>query len=87
MFSGADIIMKGAPEKEFWEKQQSVPTFIEFIKRVTRHGDVVLEPSLGTRTTGVADVNLKRRFIGSEIKGTRFLVAKKRVSEELEKNN
>lgn len=64
VFSGTDIIMKGAPEKEFWEQQQSVPTFEELIKRVTKPGDVVLDPFLGTGTTGVAAVKLKRKFIG-----------------------
>jgi DNA modification methylase len=79
--------MKGAPEKEFWEQQQSVATFEELIKRVTKPRDVVLDPFLGIGTTGVAAVGLKRRFIGSKINDTWFLVAKKRIAEALEKDN
>ena len=56
---------------------------MELIKRVTKPGDTVLDPFLGTGTTGVAAVGLKRKFIGSEIDNTRFLVAKKRIAEAI----
>ncbi len=43
--------------------------------------DVVLDPFLGSGTTGVASVNLNRRFIGIEKDASYYEIAKKRITE------
>jgi site-specific DNA-methyltransferase (adenine-specific) len=44
-------------------------------------GDVILDPFMGSGTTGVACKNLKRDFIGIELDKDYFKIAKKRIEE------
>lgn len=43
-------------------------------------GDVVLDPFMGSGTTGVAAANMGKRFIGIEINRTHFDIACERIS-------
>lgn len=47
----------------------------------TRGGDLVLDPFLGSGTTGVAAQQLGRNFIGYELSPTYFEIAKKRIDQ------
>jgi len=47
----------------------------------TNEGDVVLDPFMGSGTTGVACVETGRRFIGFEISPEYFKIAEKRINE------
>lgn len=51
----------------------------DHIKTWSNEGDVVLDPFMGSGTTGVACVNLNRNFIGIEIDKNYFNIAEKRV--------
>lgn len=56
---------------------------VELAERVIRNfsnaGDTVLDPFLGTGTTGVACKNLNRNFIGIELDETYFNIARERI--------
>ena len=54
---------------------------VHFIKLHTKPGDTVLDPFMGSGTTGVACVKTGRNFIGIEICKEYFDVAVKRVAE------
>ena len=45
----------------------------------SRSGDIILDPFLGSGTTGVAAKILHRDFIGFEIEGKYFEIAKERI--------
>lgn len=47
----------------------------------SNEGDVVLDPCMGSGTTGVACKNLNRKFIGVEKDATYFEVAKERIND------
>lgn len=47
----------------------------------SKEGDVVLDPFMGSGTTGVACKNLNRNFIGIELDKTYFDIAEKRLKE------
>jgi site-specific DNA-methyltransferase (adenine-specific) len=51
------------------------------ISKFSDEGDVILDPFMGSGTTGVACKNLNRNFIGMELDETYFNVAKKRITE------
>jgi DNA modification methylase len=49
------------------------------IKTYTKEGDTVLDPCMGSGTTGLACLNLNRKFIGIEIKPNFYEIAKERL--------
>jgi site-specific DNA-methyltransferase (adenine-specific) len=53
------------------------------LTRVSFEGELVLDPFMGSGTTGVAAVNLGRKFIGIEIEPKYFDTARRRISEAL----
>lgn len=51
-----------------------------FVINSSQEGDVVLDPFLGSGTTGVACVNTHRNFIGMELDKDYFDIAEKRIN-------
>ena len=49
------------------------------IKASTNDGQIVLDPFMGSGTTGVAAVKMGRRFIGIEREPKYFEIAKQRI--------
>ena len=47
----------------------------------SKESDTILDPFMGSGTTGVACVQLNRNFIGYEISPDYFKIAEKRISE------
>jgi site-specific DNA-methyltransferase (adenine-specific) len=60
------------------EKSQDILEWI--IKYYTNEGDTVLDPTMGSGSTGVASVSLNRNFIGIEKNEDYFNVAYKRIN-------
>ena len=50
-----------------------------FIKAFSNEGDKILDPFMGSGTTGVASKNLNRSFIGIELDDNYFEIAKERI--------
>jgi DNA modification methylase len=55
-----------------------------FVSRVSPVGGVVVDPFLGSGTTGVAAVKLGRKFIGIEIEPKYFDIARRRIQAALD---
>ena len=71
-----------------WRRQDQIhPTqkpvaLLEYlIKTYTNEGDLVLDNTMGSGTTGVACVNTNRNFIGMELDDKYFEIAKARINE------
>jgi DNA modification methylase len=82
-----DSVESHPPDKSLQEWTQSPVEAEYYIKYLTVPNQVVLDPFLGSGTTGIAAINLKRQFIGIEIDPKRFEVAKanlERASQELQ---
>lgn len=59
---------------------------MNFVANSSLQGDTVLDPFMGSGTTGVACINTERNFIGYEVNQQYFEIAKKRIrSTELDK--
>jgi len=54
-----------------------LPSF--FIRAYSDEGDTILDPFMGSGTTGVACKNLNRNFIGIELDDNYFKIAKERI--------
>jgi DNA modification methylase len=68
-------------QKELHHWQQSLDGFIQIVQRFTEPGDIVLDPFMGSGTTGVACLYLNRRFIGCDNDPSAAAVAAKRIRE------
>jgi site-specific DNA-methyltransferase (adenine-specific) len=62
-------------------KPQGIMDWI--VNRVSFYGEIVLDPLMGSGTTGVSCINLDRSFIGIEIEPKYFDIACRRLSEAL----
>ena len=74
-----DFIESEPPKKELHEWEQSAVEVIHFIKPLTVENQIVLDPLMGSGTTGIAALNLNRKFIGIEIDKERFEIAKANI--------
>lgn len=59
--------------------QKPIPLLEYLIKTYTQEGEVVLDATMGSGTTGVACMNLNRSFIGIELDEECFITAKQRM--------
>lgn len=60
--------------------QKPLKVMQHFINLLSNKGDVVLDPFMGSGTTGVAAIEAGRKFIGIEISPSYFSIALKRIS-------
>lgn len=65
--------------------QKSLTLFEYLVSASSDKGDLVLDPFMGSGTTGVACINTNRNFIGIELDATYFEIAKRRINEERNK--
>ena len=63
--------------------QKSLKLMEELIKVHTNENDIILDPFMGSGSTGVACLNLGRRFIGVELSTEYFNMAKERLEKLL----
>ena len=63
--------------------QKPVALIEYLIKTYTNEGDVVLDNTMGSGTTGVACINTNRSFIGMELDDKYFEIAKARINEAI----
>jgi methylase of polypeptide subunit release factors len=68
-------------QKELHHWQESLDGFTEIVQRFTEPDDTVLDPFMGSGTTGVACLYLNRRFIGCDNDPLAVAVATKRIRE------
>lgn len=77
----ADFIEVKSPNHDkLYRYQQSVETASYIIKHLTVEGDLVFDPCMGSASSGVAALKMKRRYCGMEISRQVFNVARKRIT-------
>ena len=74
-------IIKFNNDRGLHPTQKPVELLEYLIKTYTNEGEIVLDNCMGSGTTGVACVNTNRNFIGIELDGGYFEIAKSRISE------
>ena len=82
VWSGAN---RGPESGEHWHPtQKPIEVMRWLIETVTEPGDVILDPYMGSGTTGVAALQAGRKFIGIEIEDRWFRAAETRIKRELD---
>lgn len=80
-----DFVMGLTPKREksngSHPNQKPLKLMEEIISIITNDGDVILDPFMGSGTTGVACVNLNRNFIGIELDKEYFKLAENRIKQ------
>jgi len=76
-----DLLQDGGKDKRFHEWGQNVYWFAHWVERLCPISGVVLDPFMGSGTTGVACVQTGRKFIGCEIDAGYFEIAQRRIGE------
>jgi len=71
---------KTHPSKALHPTEKSIELFKWLIKTFTNEGDLVLDNTMGSGTTGVACVNTNRNFIGIELDEKYFKIAEERIN-------
>lgn len=66
--------------------QKPVALLEELIKTFSNEGDIILDFTMGSGSTGVACVNTGRKFIGIELDDTYFEIAKERIGKVVNNN-
>jgi site-specific DNA-methyltransferase (adenine-specific) len=63
------------------KSQKPLNVIVDMIEKFTKPGATILDPFMGSGTTGVACVQTGRNFIGIEIDPTYFAIAERRIQE------
>lgn len=73
-----------AGERRFGKHPTQKPESLmaHFVETLSNKGDLILDPFMGSGTTGVVAKRNGRRFIGIELSRDYFLLAQKRIQEE-----
>lgn len=75
-----DLIESKPPQKIAHRWEQSTVEVEDILKALTVEGMTVLDPFMGSGTTGIASLHLNRRFVGIEIDKDHFHIAKSRLN-------
>jgi site-specific DNA-methyltransferase (adenine-specific) len=68
------------PRDRVHPNEKPLNMMMHFIRLHTKPGDLVIDPFMGSGTTGVAAVQLQRRFIGIELDPGHFEIATSRIA-------
>ena len=74
-------IIKFNKDKGYHPTQKPVALLEYLIKTYTNEGEIVLDNCMGSGSTGVACININRKFIGIELEEKYFEMAKNRIEE------
>lgn len=77
----SNILKYKKPYNGFHPTEKPVALLEDLIKTYTNEGDLVVDFTMGSGSTGVAAKNTNRKFIGIELNETYFNIANKRINE------
>lgn len=81
------IISIEKEHRNFYHPTQKPVALLEWlIKTYTDEGQIVLDNTMGSGSTGVACINTKRDFIGIELNEEYFKIAEKRINDAIVEN-
>ena len=82
-----DPVFNSTKNKRLHPTQKPVTLMEYFIKTYTQENEIVLDNCAGSFTTGVACINLNRKFIGYELDEKYFEIGKNRLLKTIEEHD
>jgi len=82
-FNGNKLRPNYKKRKVFFISEKPVKVLEWLVDKYSKPSDVILDPFMGSGTTGVACVQLGRNFIGFEINPEHFKLAEKRINDAI----
>jgi DNA modification methylase len=79
-----DVFKSKKQTKKHHPWEQSVEGFEQIVYHLSRPGELVVDPFMGTGTTAIACLRLGRKFIGTEIDPETYQIAVDRLKKEVE---
>lgn len=74
-------VLQFTPQRGLHPTQKPVALLEYLIQTYSKVGDVILDPTMGSGSTGVAAMNTGRAFVGIELDEAYFEIASKRITE------
>lgn len=87
IFEGFPIAFKAQSENAAHPTQKPLSVMCEIIRDFTNSGDLILDPFMGSGSTGVAAVLFGRKFTGIEIEEKYFDISRRRINEALKQQD
>jgi site-specific DNA-methyltransferase (adenine-specific) len=75
-----DVLQGVGQEKDWHVWQQAEAEAAELVARFSKPGDLVIDPFVGSGTTGVAGLRLGRRFLGCDVDAAALVTAEQRLA-------
>lgn len=76
-----NVIEMMPPKDRRHPNEKPIDFVLHFIRLHSRRNSIIIDPFMGSGTTGVACVKLGRRFVGIEIEERYFDIACRRIEE------
>lgn len=73
--------IRDSKDERLHPTQKPTELILDILKDFSKENDLILDPFMGSGTTGVAALKLQRRFIGIEINPEYFAIAEKRIND------
>ena len=82
-----DILEFGVVMKPTHPTEKPVPLLEYFIRTYTNEHEIILDNCMGSGSTAIAAINTNRNFIGFELDGTYYNLAKERINKHIIDSN
>lgn len=76
-----NVPVKFSGAKRFHPNEKPIEWFIPAVENSSNEGDVVLDPFMGSGTTGIVATSMGRKFVGAEKDREYFKIAEERITD------
>ena len=78
-----DVVFFNKTGNKYHPTEKPVDLLNMYIENSSKENDIVFDPFMGSGSTGIAALNLNRKFIGVELDENYFNIAKKRIENKI----
>ena len=79
-----DVLQANRTGNKLHPTQKPISLLQIFIEQSSNENEIILDPFMGSGSTGVAALNTNRKFIGIELDKDYFIIAKDRINKTID---